>query len=73
MELEQVFGYDAADPNQYRYVAYQHPHGDTWFGGYACDGGALHSPIISAYHGLEIPGKIDIEVSKLVVTGLINR
>lgn len=67
-----------ADPNQYQYIAYRHPHGFTWFAGPRRKpgttpryGGFVHW-IRSTIMHKEIPPKDDREVAAVTYAGYIH-
>ena len=60
------YGHDRNDPNMFRYVAYQHPHGETYFSGFLRGatgvmeqgpyaGIPTHTNILSTHNGRKIP------------------
>ena len=74
----QVEGMVQADPRQYQYVAYRHPHGFTWFAGPQAQpgerppyGGFVHYIRSSVQHK-EIPPKDDREVAAVSYAGFVR-
>lgn len=62
---------DPIDNIQYRYIAYRHSHGDSWFAAYATrrsinlGGAVVHRGLVTALRRKRCPDKYDIDVQAI--------